>query len=87
MRKLLQLSMTIGLALLISVPTWSQAAMAEIPGANEAQAHVAALVVANRTVLVFRGSLLGESPEMRAARARAVINEVLDDSTDLSVSL
>lgn len=87
MRKLLQLSMTIGLALLISVPTWSQAAVAEISGADEAQAHVAALVVANRTVLVFRGSLLGESPEMRAARARAVINEVLDDSTDLSVSL
>ncbi|MBX9714759.1 MAG: mechanosensitive ion channel family protein [Pseudomonadaceae bacterium] len=79
--------MTIGLALLISVPTWSQAAVAEISGADEAQAHVAALVVANRTILVFRGSLLGESPEMRAARARTVINEVLDDSTNLAVSL
>lgn len=87
MRKLLRLSIATWLALLICVPTWSQAAVAEISGADEAQAHVAALVVANRTILVFRGSLLGEIPEMRAARARAVINEVLDDSTDLSVSL
>lgn len=47
----------------------------------------AGLKVANRTIMVFRSSLLGEVPEVRAARARSVINEVLDSSADLEVSL
>jgi len=88
MRKLLQLSVALCLALLIGVPSWSQAALPdEVSSADEAEAHVAALVVANRPILVFRSNLLGETPEIRAARARAVINEVLDDSVNLTVSL
>lgn len=88
MRKLLQLSVALCLALLIGMPSWSQAALPdEVSSADEAEAHVAALVVANRTILVFRSNLLGEAPDIRAARARAVINEVLDDSVNLTVSL
>ncbi|SIQ31278.1 mechanosensitive ion channel family protein [Aquipseudomonas alcaligenes] len=88
MRKLLQLSAALCLALLICVPSWGQAALPdEVTSADGAEVHVAALVVANRTILVFRSNLLGETPEIRAARARAVINEVLDDSVNLTVSL
>jgi small-conductance mechanosensitive channel len=88
MRKLLQLSAALCLALFICVPSWSQAALPdEVTDADGAEVHGAALVVANRTILVFRSNLLGETPEIRAARARAVINEVLDDSVNLTVSL
>lgn len=45
----------------------------------------AALKVANRTIMVFRSSLLGEGPQVRATRARSVINEVLDSSDNLDV--
>lgn len=45
------------------------------------------LKVANRSIMVFRATLLGEAPESRAKRAKTVINEALDDSEDLTVSL
>ncbi|OXR34804.1 mechanosensitive ion channel [Pseudomonas umsongensis] len=45
------------------------------------------LKVANRSIMVFRATLLGESPDTRAKRAKTVINEALDDSDDLAVTL
>ena len=65
----------------------SSAALAADESDGETEAPAAELKVANRTILVLRATLLGESPEIRAARARAVINEVLDSSSELKVSL
>ena len=66
----------------------SSTALAADESGDETEAPAAELKVANRTILVLRATLLGESPEIRAARARAVINEVLEvDSSELKVSL
>lgn len=65
----------------------SFAALAADQSGVEAEAGAAELKVANRTILVLRATLLGESPEIRVARARTVINEVLDSSSELEVSL
>lgn len=65
----------------------TSAALAADESDGETEAPAAELKVANRTILVLRATLLGESPEIRAARARAVINEVLDSSSELKVSL
>ncbi len=65
----------------------SSAALAADESDGVTEAPAAELKVANRTILVLRATLLGESPEIRAARARAVINEVLDSSSELKVSL
>ncbi len=46
----------------------------------------AELKIENRSVIVFRGTLLGESPAARARRAKAVIEEILQDGGDLAVS-
>jgi hypothetical protein len=46
-----------------------------------------ALKVANRSITVFRATLLSESPTVRAARAHAVITEVLENSQNLQVSV
>jgi small-conductance mechanosensitive channel len=46
-----------------------------------------ALKVANRSITVFRATLLSESPAVRAARAHAVITEVLEHSENLQVSV
>lgn len=57
------------------------------PGAVAPEAQTAELKVANRSVMLFRGKLLGESPEVRVARARAAIDEALEGGTDLTVSV
>ncbi|EIK94288.1 mechanosensitive ion channel protein MscS [Pseudomonas sp. M47T1] len=45
------------------------------------------LKVANRVVMVFRGTLLGEAPATRAKRAQAVISEALDETDELAVTI
>ncbi|MDH4873418.1 mechanosensitive ion channel [Pseudomonas sp. BN515] len=59
--------------------------------AEEEAATVAAapveLKIANRSIFVFRGTILGESPEARASRARAVIGEMLDGTEEPKVGL
>ncbi|MFJ4195755.1 mechanosensitive ion channel family protein [Pseudomonas sp. NPDC089534] len=47
----------------------------------------AELKVANRSVMVFRATVLGEAPAVRAKRARAVIAEALDAGDELAVSV
>jgi small-conductance mechanosensitive channel len=47
----------------------------------------AALVVANRSVMVFRAPFLGVPPSIRATRARAVIDEGLRQGGPLAVSV
>ena len=45
------------------------------------------LKVANRSIMVFRATLLGEAPAARVKRAKAVIGEALDEADDLNVSI
>ena len=47
----------------------------------------APLVIFNRTVFVFRGSLLGLSPEKRADRAKSTLNEMLRNDDQHTVSV
>ncbi|HDS1705851.1 mechanosensitive ion channel family protein [Pseudomonas putida] len=48
-------------------------------------AEPAPLIVINRTVLVFRATLLGETPTVRAQRAKKVIEDTLQETNDLEV--
>ncbi|WAC00483.1 mechanosensitive ion channel [Pseudomonas putida] len=48
-------------------------------------AEPAALTVINRTVFVFRSTLLGETPKARAQRAKSLIEETLQEDNDLQV--
>ncbi|AVX89376.1 mechanosensitive ion channel family protein [Pseudomonas sp. VE 196-7] len=45
------------------------------------------LKVANRSIMLFRATLLGESPATRVKRAKTVITEALDESENLTVSI
>lgn len=45
------------------------------------------LKVANRSIMVFRATILGEAPASRVKRAKVVIGEALDDADDLNVTL
>ena len=60
-------------------------------GADENRAeptvHEAPLVIFNRTVFVFRATLMGASPAVRASRTRAALVEVLRERKDLEVSV
>ncbi|WP_240964949.1 mechanosensitive ion channel family protein [Pseudomonas multiresinivorans] len=47
----------------------------------------AELKVENRNILVFRATLLGESPQVRAHRAKATIEEALQGGDELKVNL
>ncbi|KEX92886.1 mechanosensitive ion channel protein MscS [Pseudomonas putida] len=67
---------------------WSILLRAEdAPPPLEAQPAPAELKIANRSIIVFRGALLGEAPQIRVKRAKTAINEALDDADDLSVTL
>ncbi|KQN48656.1 mechanosensitive ion channel protein MscS [Pseudomonas sp. Leaf48] len=47
----------------------------------------AELKVANRSIMVFRATMLGETPVSRVKRAKTVIIEALDEAQDLNVTL
>ncbi|MGH8483448.1 MAG: mechanosensitive ion channel family protein, partial [Pseudomonas sp.] len=53
----------------------------------ESVARPAELEVVNRSIFTFRVSLLGEVPAVRAQRAQAVINEILNGTEDPVVRL
>ncbi len=71
--------------LLVATLTWSFLAW----GADVAEPvqTPAELKVANRLVMVFRATLLGEAPASRAKRAQTVISEGLDESDELAVTI
>jgi small-conductance mechanosensitive channel len=54
---------------------------------NTVEYPAAELKIANRSIMVFRDTLLGESPQLRVKRAKWVISDALDDSDDLTVAL
>ena len=66
------------------------AASAEPASGTDATEGVAAdpveLKIANRTIVVFRATLLGETPVARQQRAKAVIEDALQGTDDLQVS-
>ncbi|QVM94398.1 mechanosensitive ion channel [Pseudomonas sp. SORT22] len=68
--------------LLLGALTWAQE-----PGAAAASAEPVELKVFNRSIMLFRATVLGETPQLRVKRARTVIGETLDDSPDPQVSL
>lgn len=47
----------------------------------------AELRIENRTVMTFRGNLLGETPELRVRRAKAAIEDALQGEGELAVSI
>ncbi|WP_394558359.1 mechanosensitive ion channel family protein [Aquipseudomonas alcaligenes] len=49
--------------------------------------ETAELKIANRNIMVFRATVLGESPEARVERARAVIEDVVGGTDELEVRL
>lgn len=58
---------------------------APVTGVEGQSAEPAALTVINRTVFVFRSTLLGETPKARAQRAKSLIEETLQENDDLKV--
>ncbi|MCO6060096.1 mechanosensitive ion channel family protein [Pseudomonas sp. MOB-449] len=66
-------------------------ALAAVAQAADEAGSIAAesveLKVANRSIIVFHATLLGESPTARARRAEAVIDEMLEGTEDAEVSL
>lgn len=68
---------------------WAGSGLAdEVPVSLRAPADAAVeLKVENRSILVLRATLLGETPEVRAHRARATIEEALQGGQDLKVSV
>lgn len=59
----------------------------EAANAFDAAPPTAELKVANRSIMVFRTTVLGETPEVRAKRAEVVVREMLEGAEDVAVSL
>lgn len=69
---------------MLCLPIW--AALAE-EGAPEPAPEAAELKVANRSVVVLRNTLLGETPQARVRRAEVVIHEALEGTEDVPVTI
>lgn len=76
----------IGVALCVLLAACSALANAAEEAVAPTQTS-AELKIANRGVMVFRATVLGESPEARAARAQAVIREMLDGAEETAVRI
>jgi small-conductance mechanosensitive channel len=75
----------VGFGLLWPALLWAaNMPLGDEPPASEA---VAVLKVANRPITVFRATILGETPEYRARRAKMVINDALEGGEELKVSV
>ncbi|MCH4901848.1 MULTISPECIES: mechanosensitive ion channel family protein [unclassified Pseudomonas] len=73
------------LMMIVFSVVWSALVWADENGASAEQA--VELKVANRSIMVFRATLLGEAPTSRVKRAKAVISEALEEADDLAVSI
>ncbi|WCM48703.1 mechanosensitive ion channel family protein [Pseudomonas sp. WJP1] len=83
MRSRLLAPLIVIVAMCWSVLLWAEDAIQPL----EAPPAPAELKIANRSIMVFRGAVLGEAPPIRVKRAKTVINEALDEADDLRVSL
>ncbi|WP_438657504.1 mechanosensitive ion channel family protein [Pseudomonas guariconensis] len=76
------------LGILLSLSMFCHAASDDTAVAVEGVlASPAELKVANRTLVVFRATLLGETPAARVKRAQGVIDEALQEPAELQVSI
>ncbi|WP_223513799.1 mechanosensitive ion channel family protein [Pseudomonas sp. GL-B-19] len=66
---------------------WSVLLWAEDVSTAVDSASAVELKVANRSIMVFRATLLGEAPATRVKRAKAVISEALEEVDDLNVTV
>ncbi|MFJ3261640.1 mechanosensitive ion channel family protein [Pseudomonas sp. NPDC086581] len=80
----------LSLMLVVLGVAYASVVCAEATSVTEVAEGVAAdpveLKIANRSIVVFRATLLGETPIGRQQRAKAVIEEVLQGTDDLQVS-
>lgn len=87
MQTFLRLFAVFLVAVLTNCPAFSASPSETRPAAEEPASSEAPLVVFNRTVIVFRAPFMGASANLRAARARAVLEEVLRNSDGLAVTV
>lgn len=78
--------LVVAVSLLWSMMIWAADPLPSNESTPAAQVPVE-LKVANRSIMLFRASLLGETPEFRVKRAKAVITEALDSTDDLNVTI
>ncbi|WP_243434683.1 mechanosensitive ion channel family protein [Pseudomonas sp. 30_B] len=87
--------MRYGMLLWCALVFWPLAGFADPAGSDIAvvapdaapDAVPAELRIENRTVMTFRGNLLGETPELRVRRAKAAIEDALQGAGELAVSV
>jgi small-conductance mechanosensitive channel len=70
----------------LSLPAWADDSSID-PQHPTSTTPPALLKVANREILQFRATVLGETPEARVLRAKAVIGDTLDDADSLTVTI
>ncbi len=75
------------LGMLTAWPALAAVAADSKPAQSAETVDEAPLLIFNRTVFIFRGSLLGLSPEKRAERAKATLNELLRQDGEHIVSI
>ena len=73
---------TLCTGVLCSSLSWAVGLPAHADTTTQQDDSTVELKVANRSLMTFRGTLLGETPELRAKRAEAVIREALDGADD-----
>ncbi|MEN5034839.1 mechanosensitive ion channel domain-containing protein [Pseudomonas sp. TWI929] len=75
------------LLLLIVSPVFGQGIQIVGSATDGVPGEPAELTIANRSIITFRATLLGETPAARAQRATAVIDEALRGTDELKVSV
>ncbi|MFJ5282975.1 mechanosensitive ion channel family protein [Pseudomonas sp. NPDC088429] len=58
-----------------------------LDAAAKAENDAVELKVANRSIMLFRATILGEAPASRVKRAKMVISEALDEDAELNISI
>lgn len=75
------------LCLSLLLPVLVVAADLPLEGDSPKATPTAELKVGNRSIMAFRATVLGESPELRVKRAKAVIGEALEGNEHLAVRI
>jgi len=87
MLKSLRLFTILMLGILVPWPALAAVAADSKPAPSAETTGEAPLLIFNRTVFVFRASLLGLSPEKRAERAKSTLNKLLRQHGEHNVSI
>ncbi|MEE9102707.1 mechanosensitive ion channel family protein [Pseudomonas nitroreducens] len=83
--------MRYAMLLLCALVIWPLAGLADAPvgdaGSASSELAPVELKIENRVVMTFRGTLLGETPEVRARRAKLAIEDALQGGGELKVNI